>query len=78
MVGQSRVEEMKVIAETQDCGCGCGGAAYESATADCGCGCGGAQCGSATQEVVFVGSITDLSAAGSTAEKCDCGCGCSD
>ena len=78
MVGQLKVEEMKVTAETQDCGCGCGGAACESATTDCGCGCGGAQCGSATQEMVFVGSIPDRNAEGSIAQTCDCGCDCCD
>ena len=77
MVGQLKVEEMKAVEETGDCGCGCGGAS-ESSAADCGCGCGGAQCEPATQELVFVGSITDWKAEGSTSEKCDCGCGCCD
>ena len=59
MVGQLKAEELKAVEETHDCGCGCGGAACETAAADCGCGCGGVLSEPATQELIFVGSITD-------------------
>ena len=73
MAQQTRIEELNIVEQGQDCGCGCGGASYKSAGQDCGCGCGGAQCGTATQqEVVLVGSLAVQDAT----EQCDGSCGC--
>ena len=78
MAGQARVEQMNVPEQTQDCGCGCGGALCGTAGQDCGCGCGGLASGGERQEVVFVGSLPDRDTGVLSNKQCNCGCGCSD
>ena len=45
-------------------------------TQDCGCGCGGALCGSNRQELVWVDSPEAAATIKATAETCGCGCEC--
>ena len=76
IAGQARVEQMDVPEQTQDCGCGCGGAQCVGAGQDCGCGCGGLACGGEMQEIVFVGSLADRDTSVPSTRQCDGGCGC--
>ena len=77
MAQQTRIEELNSVEQSQDCGCGCGGASCESVGQDCGCGCGGASCATAAQqEVVLVGSLSSQDATKPSTEQCDGSCGC--